>query len=116
MSACKTVANERVGLALPHLMAGPRRAARRYVLVVSNCLETILSNKSQTLELGTGDTCGLSLVILSQRLDCLGVQGMVRGKHLADVFHVYALRSEINGEHSVHSLGVSPACGGHRPR
>ncbi|MNP44366.1 hypothetical protein D3C76_1382280 [compost metagenome] len=97
-------------------MAGPRRAARRYELVVSHRLETMLSNKSQTLEFGTGDTCGLSLVIMLQRLDCLGVQEMVRGKHLAEVFHAYLLRSEFNGEHLANSPSVSPACGGHRPR
>lgn len=49
----------------------------------------MLSDKPQALKIGTRDTLGLSLMISLQCFHRVGVHGMVRGKHLADVIHVY---------------------------
>ncbi|KTT00845.1 hypothetical protein NS212_05665 [Pseudomonas parafulva] len=62
------------------------RPAKRSKLIISDGLKAMLSHQSEAFQLHTHDPINLGLMVDLQRFHSFGVQGVVRHKHLAQIF------------------------------
>ncbi len=71
------------------------RPAKGLKLVVSHCLEAMLSHQPQTLQLHPNDSSSFGLMVDLQRFHSFGVQGVVWHEYLAEIFLHHALHFKV---------------------
>lgn len=91
-------------------MAALGWAAKSAQLIVSDYLESVLSQQPQALELRPADTVGLCLVILLHSLHGIGVHRMVRKQNAVEILH-HVGNSQGRYDQQNHSLENVSVCG-----